>query len=135
MPIKFDYNSHITADDFKEYAGYRLQERLLADDGPSPDDVARRFLLEVSRMVFQCISKHAGVEKAKYIYSSDDEEIVDVLKRAELYQAIYIFENGDLASSNGPININVEELRGYRNYSDAMLTELINARLLYTGVF
>ncbi len=134
--LNIPYKSHITIEEFEKNSGYNLTDRLSQDDGPNESEIASRFLTEIAGMVYQLISSRRGDAFAKTLYSADDDEVNEILALAEYYQAVYIFENGgSLSAFNGSDNfININELRGYRNYDEKAITILENNGFLYCGV-
>lgn len=139
MALTLPYKNYITKEEILENSGYNLEKRLAKDDRASMNETINGFLKEVARLVYGLIASHKGAEYANKVFETceTNAELQQSIARAEYYQAIYIFENGDLSSQNGYTDngmINLDELRGYRNYSQSCIDELISSGILYSGI-
>lgn len=124
----FPYKSFITKEDVRIYGGYRLEEILIQDDTPNVDTLCDNALREIARMIYDYLPPY----KRDAIYADKNNE--EALARCQLYQMVYIIENGDLSSRNGSSNfININELRGYRNLAPSAYQEMLKQGWLYCG--
>lgn len=124
------YKSLITEKDVYTYSGYRLKTRLAKGDEANMDIVVNLFLQECARMIYDYIPAYLRDE----FYSDKDNE--NILKRCQLYQAVYIFENGgDISGKVGLETvirtgyITIDQLRGSRSIAPSAVKELAKAKL------
>lgn len=89
---------YITVDDFKEFSGIDLEQRIKKDDNPS--NTAQAFLDRVAYRLHTYIDAN--------FYRRIDEEYPQFTdyqkehhKRALLEQCLYVFKNGDISVDSG----------------------------------
>ncbi len=133
------YNVYITEDDVLS-RGYNLSNILHQDDQGTIENTIRAFLEEVGDTIYNLVLETISnldiisylldttdEEFAKYICTSEDYE--STIAYAQLVQALYILENGNLLATTGEgTQFTIEDLRGARAYAPSAIS-LINKSL------
>lgn len=127
------YQSYINAKDFLNYAGYDLSLKLVRGDEPNQNKVIENFLNQVALMIYDYLPVYIRDE----FY--EDIKYREVLKNAQLYQATYLFENGDIYNKIGLTvirsgYIDIEQLRGDRYMSPSAIKVLKSTGVFLRGV-
>lgn len=93
------YKRLFTVEDFKENFGYNLITRAKQGDFPTVEASCEAWCDEAALSIHMLIIKNRGVAFAKKLYESNNEELLDVLKTAQLYEMLFIYENGNVQLS------------------------------------
>lgn len=128
------YNVYITEEDVLK-RGYSLKDSLALDDQGEISKTVDAFLTEVASSVYNLVldlTKDTGITTAicqSVNYSND-------IAYAQLEQAIYILENGNLLATSGEgTQLTLEDIRGQKAYSAIAYNHLKNTlKYLFGGI-
>lgn len=128
------YNVYITEEDVLK-RGYSLKDSLALDDQGEISKTVDAFLTEVASSVYNLIldlTKDTGIATAicqSVNYSND-------IAYAQLEQAIYILENGNLLATSGEgTQLTLEDIRGQKAYSAIAYNHLKSTlKYLFGGI-
>lgn len=128
------YNVYITEEDVLK-RGYSLKDSLALDDQGEISKTVDAFLTEVASSVYNLVldlTKDTGIATAicKSVNYSND------IAYAQLEQAIYILENGNLLATSGEgTQLTLEDIRGQKAYSAIAYNHLKNTlKYLFGGI-
>lgn len=126
--MELPYNVYITKEDVLS-RGYNLETVLKYDDQGTIDLTIKAFLEEVADAIYNLVLETiSNLDMTSYLFDTTDEEFAkyictsedyqNTIAYAQLNQAIYILDNGNLLATAGEgTQFNIEDLRGQRAYA------------------
>lgn len=93
------YKRLFTSEEIKNTFGYDLLDIVNIGGFKTKQDAVDSWCDEAASSLNNLIIKNRGIMFAKNIYNIDNEEILNVLKQAQMYEMLFIIENGNIQAS------------------------------------
>lgn len=121
----------LTEQAFKEF-GYDIRSQIIEGGMVTPENIINGFMRTVSDMVYGYIHQFSGNNARQDAFIATVPELRQIIMQAMLYQAAYMYANGNLSLSTKP----EERERAIDNTCIDMLNQTVpslGASILYSG--